>query len=90
MPRVKKIQEPLETPEVLVTPESPVEAPEAPAPEVKEASAPDSVPAWFGEAFKSVTFDHKVWYVYASDGRRVSSAMSEDDAIRLVRGFNGR
>lgn len=57
------------------------------APKAIPTEAPNKIDAWFGDAFKSVTFDHKVWYVYANDGRRISGAMTEDEAVRLVRGF---
>lgn len=86
MARVKKIEEPLEAPEVLAVEETVAPA-ETPAQKAKEAGAPDSITAFGVPAFKAMTFDHKEWYVYACDGRRVSSALTEDEAVRLVRGF---
>lgn len=89
--KTMKTEEPVETQEVPAT-EEPVEAQEVPATEepAEAQEAPDNVPAWAGDAFKSMTFDNKVWHVYAQDGRRISCAMTEDEAVRLVRGFGVR
>ena len=58
--------------------------------EVLKEEVPDNIDAWAGDAFKSVTFDHLTWYVYSKDGRRLTGALSEDETIRLVRGFGVR
>lgn len=86
MAKTKKTEEPLEAP-VLVTEETvaPVEAPKA-----KEIGAPDKIEVTFKEAFKAITFDNLVWYVYAKDGRRLTGGITEDEAVRLVRGFGVR
>lgn len=74
---------------VVVKPEVLEKAPKVVQEEQSKSpkEAPDNIPAWAGDAFKSVTFDHKVWFVYAKDGRRLTGPMTEDETIRLVRGF---
>lgn len=77
MAKVVKKEAPKEVKEEVVAPKAPKQA-------------PDSIDAWAGDAFKSVTFDHKEWYVYSKDGRRLTGPLSEDETIRLVRGFGVR
>lgn len=64
-----------------VQPEAPVVKKESP----KEA--PDKIEVNFKEAFKAITFGNKEWFVYDNQGRRLTGGISEDEAVRLVRGF---